>query len=164
MRTTRLMVLAFVLALVGCGLFKNDEPKAREMPDVKWGLSLQIGSYKLDSIFAPLDWNSYGNYYHVSMPQICITEPNCATAPRIGKIYGWDKSCFEQVEFYSIMGGGGVVPVDSLTGVFDFSSIFIGYQGGVTYRIWPTIKRSASDGRDMCNKDPVAIEVFFSIC
>jgi len=161
MRATRLIVLAFVLALVGCNLLGNDAPKKRPVKYVDWGVQLQIGTYKLDSIFKPADWNENVSFYRVSMPQICVTEPNCATAPRIGKIYGWDKSCFDQVEFYSIMGGGGVVPVDSLTGTFDFSSIFIGYQGGVSYRIKPTTKYWSVDFD--CMSDPTTIEVYFSI-
>ena len=160
MKKTNIVFPLLVLALMGCDLMDDSSETQKEERMVNWGLRLQIGGYILDSIFPPADWNTYNNY-SVTMSTICTRETNCMTVPHTGQIYGWDETCLKNVEFFSTMGGGGVLPVDSLTGEFDFSSIFIGYQGGVTYKIWPNFKKNSDY---VCLKNPAAgIAVTFSL-
>lgn len=145
-----LFIVLAALLLQACLWDSNNE---EEIPPqkryVRWGLKLQIGNYVLDSIFTPPDSELAGRDYNVSMDNICGIESGCDTVPRIGKIYGWDSTCFSMVSFSSVSQGvWEKFHVDS-EGMFDFSELPLEVQGGVTF--WFTLEL-----RDIkkCKDDP----------
>lgn len=150
--------LLALLALQSC--LSSNDPEPDEPRYVRWGLKLQIGNYVLDSIFPPLKSTLNGQYFQVSMKDICTVEPGCDTVPRTGHIYGWDSECFSHVEMNSAIMGGGAVPTDTATGAFDFSDLNISLQGGVVYSV-----SVPSKGYDCISHPdyPYSIKVFFSL-
>lgn len=152
--------LLIVLSLDGC-VFDSDPKVVQEERVVNWGLKLQIGNDVVDSILPPVGWDPNTDY-DVFMTNICAIEPACATVPRKGKIYGWDPVCFDGIEYNSMIGGGGVISVDSLTGEFDFTNMNISYQGGITYKLWP--RDNPRNTKYFCYRRPAfSMAVHFSL-
>jgi len=108
----------------------EDPSKNYEQRAHIWGLKLQIGNYLLDSIFNPY---RDGRHYDVTMDNIENIVPNYREVPHIGRVYGWDTECAEDISFipkWEYKNGNSprniYIRVDPL-GYFDFSIVLKTY-------------------------------------
>jgi hypothetical protein len=116
------LFLPHLLFLQGC-LFEEEKEELPPTRQVYWGLQLEIGKYKTDSIYGDttVDYG-YENLLHIDIHNVCDVEPGCDTVARKGRILGWDPTCFSYVVMTSLqVGGQGAINEVSETGEFDWS-------------------------------------------
>jgi hypothetical protein len=135
------LFLPHLLFLQGC-LFEEEKEELPPTRQVYWGLQLEIGKYKTDSIYGDttVDYG-HADLLYIDINNVCDIEPGCDTVARKGRILDWDPSCFSAVRFASLdVGGYEAIHEISENGEFNWSdnSLFpVSNPLGIAYVIYP---------------------------
>jgi hypothetical protein len=134
------LFLPHLLFLQGC-LFEEEKEELPPTRQVYWGLQLEIGKYKTDSIYGDTNVDyGYEDLLYIDLENVCDVELGCDTVSRKGRILGWDPTCFSDVVLTSLQVRGGFVSEVSETGEFTWSDndhFPVDNPLGVYYIIYP---------------------------